>query len=306
MGAVLTFLSTLFVFSVVNGTPLLYGTLGEILTEKSGNMNLGVEGILFMGGAAGLGGAFYYEKLAGANASPFVALLLVSLGYTLGEASLLAVMFLPGLFAFRHFLPQIRFAERRRGALQLFYLTGAVLAFEYVALMLTNFYLRYNASVWRYDITMPDLLQNPLFILLLLAACALPMHWIELRCNTQPARDRYVEFISDRRRVRLETERISYLESNDSEVWIHTSTGESLRTKTKISQWEQQLDDRFLRIHRSYIVNADRVARHTAGAVVVDGRTLEVSRKYRDSVRAAIPESAPSARVRHISNDKPS
>ena len=54
MGAVLTFLSTLFVFSVVNGTPLLYGTLGEILTEKSGNMNLGVEGILFMGGAAGL------------------------------------------------------------------------------------------------------------------------------------------------------------------------------------------------------------------------------------------------------------
>ena len=306
MGAVLTFLSTLFVFSVVNGTPLLYGTLGEILTEKSGNMNLGVEGILFMGGAAGLGGAFYYEKLAGANASPFVALLLVSLGYTLGEASLLAVMFLPGLFAFRHFLPQIRFAERRRGALQLFYLTGAVLTFEYVALMLTNFYLRYNASVWRYDITMPDLLQNPLFILLLLAACALPMHWIELRCNTQPARDRYVEFISDRRRVRLETERISYLESNDSEVWIHTSTGESLRTKTKISQWEQQLDDRFLRIHRSYIVNADRVARHTAGAVVVDGRTLEVSRKYRDSVRAAIPESAPSARVRHISNDKPS
>ena len=228
-------------------------------------------------------------------AVPFVALLLVSLGYTLGEASLLAVMFLPGLFAFRHFLPQIRFAERRRGALQLFYLTGAVLTFEYVALMLTNYYLRYNASVWRYDITMPDLLQNPLFILLLLAACALPMHWIERRCNTQPARDRYVEFISDRRRVRLETE-----------VWIHTSTGESLRTKTKISQWEQQLDDRFLRIHRSYIVNADRVARHTAGAVVVDGQTLEVSRKYRDSVRAAIPESAPSARVRHISNDKPS
>ena len=26
MGAVLTFLSTLFVFSVVNGTPLLYGS----------------------------------------------------------------------------------------------------------------------------------------------------------------------------------------------------------------------------------------------------------------------------------------
>ena len=37
-------------------------TLGEILTEKSGNLNLGVEGIMFMGGALGLGGVFYYEK----------------------------------------------------------------------------------------------------------------------------------------------------------------------------------------------------------------------------------------------------
>lgn len=80
MGGVLTFLSTLFVFSVVNGTPLLYGTLGEILTEKSGNLNLGVEGIMFMGGAAGLCGAFYYEKMVGVGmASPVVALLVALL-----------------------------------------------------------------------------------------------------------------------------------------------------------------------------------------------------------------------------------
>ena len=28
--------------AVLNGTPLLFGTSGEILTQKSGNMNLGV------------------------------------------------------------------------------------------------------------------------------------------------------------------------------------------------------------------------------------------------------------------------
>ena len=33
--------------AVLNGTPLLFGTSGEILTEKSGNMNLGVEGLIF-------------------------------------------------------------------------------------------------------------------------------------------------------------------------------------------------------------------------------------------------------------------
>lgn len=54
----------LIVAAITYGTPLLFGTLGEILTEKSGNLNLGVEGIMFMGGAIGLAGVFYYEKAA--------------------------------------------------------------------------------------------------------------------------------------------------------------------------------------------------------------------------------------------------
>ena len=31
------------------GTPLLFGTLGEIITEKTGHLNLGVEGIMLVG-----------------------------------------------------------------------------------------------------------------------------------------------------------------------------------------------------------------------------------------------------------------
>ena len=64
----------LIVAAITYGTPFLFGTLGEILTEKSGNLNLGVEGIMFMGGAVGLGGVFYYEKLAG-NANGIVAVI---------------------------------------------------------------------------------------------------------------------------------------------------------------------------------------------------------------------------------------
>ena len=55
----------LIVAAITYGTPLFFGTMGEILTEKSGNLNLGVEGIMFMGGAIGLGGVFYYEKFVG-------------------------------------------------------------------------------------------------------------------------------------------------------------------------------------------------------------------------------------------------
>ena len=56
----MTLLITLIIAAITYGTPLLFGTLGEILTEKSGNLHLGVEGIMFMGGALGLGGVYYY------------------------------------------------------------------------------------------------------------------------------------------------------------------------------------------------------------------------------------------------------
>ncbi|MBR4024192.1 MAG: ABC transporter permease, partial [Firmicutes bacterium] len=59
--------------AIINGTPLLFGTSGEILTEKSGNLNLGVEGLMFMGGAFGLMGAFLYGNAAGDSASGAVA-----------------------------------------------------------------------------------------------------------------------------------------------------------------------------------------------------------------------------------------
>ncbi len=68
----------LLIAAITYGTPLLFGTLGEVLTEKSGNLNLGVEGIMFMGGAFGLGGVFYYEKLA-SSPNGYVAIIIALL-----------------------------------------------------------------------------------------------------------------------------------------------------------------------------------------------------------------------------------
>ena len=58
-------MSVLIVFiqkAIVQGICILYGALGEIMTEKSGNLNLGIPGIMYMGGISGLMGAFLYEK----------------------------------------------------------------------------------------------------------------------------------------------------------------------------------------------------------------------------------------------------
>lgn len=48
--------------AVVFGTVILYGALGEILTEKSGNLNLGVPGVMYLGAIAGLAASFFYEN----------------------------------------------------------------------------------------------------------------------------------------------------------------------------------------------------------------------------------------------------
>ncbi len=40
------------------GTPLLFGTLGEVYTERSGVLNLGVEGLMIMGSVTAFGVAF--------------------------------------------------------------------------------------------------------------------------------------------------------------------------------------------------------------------------------------------------------
>ncbi len=54
---------TLLHSAIVFGTVILFGALGEIITEKGGNLNLGVPGIMYMGGIAGLSSTFLYENV---------------------------------------------------------------------------------------------------------------------------------------------------------------------------------------------------------------------------------------------------
>lgn len=46
------------------GTIIMYGAMGEIVTEKCGNLNLGVPGIMYLGGFAGFASAYLYENTA--------------------------------------------------------------------------------------------------------------------------------------------------------------------------------------------------------------------------------------------------
>ena len=60
------------------GTVIMFGSTGEIITERSGNLNLGVPGIMMLGGFAGFAGAYFYENSV-ANPSVLLVILITLL-----------------------------------------------------------------------------------------------------------------------------------------------------------------------------------------------------------------------------------
>ena len=67
--------------AIVYGTIIMFGALGETLTEKAGHLNLGVPGLIVMGGFAGFGAGFIYETKA--EDPSMLLLLLLSFGAAL-------------------------------------------------------------------------------------------------------------------------------------------------------------------------------------------------------------------------------
>lgn len=70
--------------AVMQGIPLLFGSTGEILTEKAGNLNLGTAGVMYVGGISGVIGAFLYEQSVD-TLNPVLAILIPLLSSLFGS-----------------------------------------------------------------------------------------------------------------------------------------------------------------------------------------------------------------------------
>ncbi len=79
-GTIASFLNS----SIIQGIPLLFGATGEIITEKSGNLNLGIPGIMYVGGISGIVGGYLYEH-GNPDPKPFLLILIPLLFCFLGS-----------------------------------------------------------------------------------------------------------------------------------------------------------------------------------------------------------------------------
>lgn len=211
-----------------------------------------------------------------------LALIFVSFDYRFPQALFMASLFLPALLCLRLMLPLVHFTNRWEGVLNVVFILAGAIILTILLLLIANI----STSVYIQNI-IPDILTNPIFISLLLLAVALPQIWLEHRLSEQAKRTpQEIDFISDRRRVSVMMDDITYVESNDSEVWIHTTSGESHRTKTTITQWSSILDNgNFIRIHRAYLVNQIHIDSSGPSYLIINEAELPISRKYREQVR---------------------
>ena len=93
LGVVTTFLHNIVVYNI----PLLYGTVGEIMVEKSGSLNLGVEGIMAVGAIFGYIAGCYANSLLVGILTAFLAGALCGLIFSALTVSLQANQNITGL-----------------------------------------------------------------------------------------------------------------------------------------------------------------------------------------------------------------
>ena len=216
-------------------------------------------------------------------AAVVLALVFVSFDYPFAKALFMGTLFLPALLCLRLMLPQVRFTNRWEGVRDSIFIVAGTIILTILLLLVANI----STEPFVVTNNIPNTLINPIFISILLIAVALPQVWLE-RWLSQRAKQtpQEIDFISDRRHVSVMMDDITYVESNDSEVWIHTLSGESYRTKTTITQWSSILDNgNFIRIHRAYIVNRLHITDSNSATLRIAENEFPISRKYRNQVR---------------------
>lgn len=99
--------------------------------------------------------------------------------------------------------------------------------------------------------------------------------------------ERYLKLELSGEMVRIPFREISYLEVRQNYVTLHA--GEDYTVKRSLGEFEKELDQRFCRVGRAFIVNLDKVRRTTRDQVtLMDGASLPLPRGGFETLNRAI------------------
>ena len=102
--------------------------------------------------------------------------------------------------------------------------------------------------------------------------------------KSEPSTDDYVYFKVDKKMIKTKMAAVLYIESIKDYVKVRTDEKEII-TQQKISYLEESLpSQQFLRIHRSFIVNIDKIDAYSATDVEIGKHSIPIGRNYKNDV----------------------
>ncbi len=105
-------------------------------------------------------------------------------------------------------------------------------------------------------------------------------HITQLEAIRQKNLQKVLTVRSNRKSVPIAIQDIYYVESLADYVRIHTDS-DIVITKEKISKLEQELPDWFIRIHRSFLINRQKIESYTHDSVQIKQQLLPLGRKHK-------------------------
>ena len=257
---------------------------------------------------------FAIFSLYWATALLLLAVILCSMGYRLPETLMLSTSLLPIAIIFRQMTARIDFLDASEAIKSLIFILLFVLTMAFLAVHVAQAIILFDyRQVSGSELDVPPMLLNPIFLLSILTLMMIGDYGLgrllgkrlpeaeetitfASDCQSTSAdSNEPITFVSNRQSVTLARQEILYVESCDTEVWIHATEGRRFRNKTSISSWERLLGAEYLRIHRSFLVRLSACTGMEHDNIIIGDASLPVSRKYKEAVQKRFRQELPSA-----------
>ena len=169
------------------------------------------------------------------------------------------------------------------------YLEIIVLVFSYV------YFVNFNYENLSPNASKIALLAVILYLMVFIGSFLLMMNQIienrqviqQLIDEKEKMKKSFLEIMSNRKITKIPYDDIVYIESSSDYIKVITIKGQ-IMSKEKISNLASRLPDIFLRIHRSFIINTDRIKNISSDEIMVNDVSLTIGRSYKKAVKESL------------------
>lgn len=153
------------------------------------------------------------------------------------------------------------------------------------AVIITTAYREY--AMEGYDLDVIDYLLKPITFIRFSQAIDkyFRLHRKRESILQDPTKEKTVFIKSGTKTYQLAESEILYVESIRDYVKLHKVDGSTLLLKYKISQLDQDLSDSFIRVHKSFLVNQNKISSYTSAEIEIGPAVIPIGAQYKEQFR---------------------